>query len=425
MRHKTTMNPIRFNLRNPSSDKPQIIYLIYRYIYKNKKVKVHLSTGEKIPPSFWDDRKQRVKTNLQHSKSDYLIINQRLNEFEDKTIEVYREFRNTIPADQFKTKILKRMDLIEDDSKLTFIEFFEQHLRSIEDEKGKQHQTYKNYKTILSHLKAVQEFTGTPISYDDINYQFVENYKQWWFSKDGSNSVNTISAYFSKMKSVLKLAYKKGYHKNMAFDDKDLSIKGAKTKNKIRLTNDELNAFKALDLSKEEELERVRDLAYAMTMVGVRFSDIRKISLDKIKTDGKNKYLEIATKKTVKPVLLPVLPDLEEILQKYNGRLPIMSEQHLNRTIKPILKRCIPNSTYTRIYSENGKTKADDCYKWQYASSHAMRRTFASNFYSMGVPLKAIQNILGHSSERMTRIYLDLDSEEFLNDFYKAIEDKK
>ncbi|MEL6944141.1 MAG: phage integrase SAM-like domain-containing protein, partial [Bacteroidota bacterium] len=353
----------------------------------------------------------------QYSKSDYLVINQILNEYEATTIEIYREHQNSLSPEKFKEEILKRMDLLEDEEVMTFTKYFEQHLKEIEKQKGKTHQSYKNKKTIYNHLLELEKYTGKAIGFDDFNFDLMKAYQDWWIAKDGSNSINTIANYWSKMKGVLKLGFRDKLHANLAFDDKDLTIKKVKTKLKIRLTDEEVKRLISLDLSDNEVLERVQDVAIAAIHCGLRISDYQSLSLDRLKTDEKgNKYIEVVTKKITKPVILPVLPELEKVLKKYDGKLPIMSDQHFNRKFKEVLQRCIPNSTYTRIYNENGKTISENCFKWQYASSHACRRTFATHFYLVHkVPVLSLMAILAHATESQFFEYIDVSNLEGLD----------
>lgn len=112
--------------------------------------------------------------------------------------------------------------------------------------------------------------------------------------------------------------------------------------------------------------------------------------------------------KTKNEVSIPIMPELRSILEKYNYQLPTMQPQPFNRTIKDVLKVAIPESTYLRIYSEGGVTKSERVAKWEFASSHAGRRTFASNRYMEGWSLRKIKNILGHASEKQTEEYMDI-----------------
>jgi len=65
---------------------------------------------------------------------------------------------------------------------------------------------------------------------------------------------------------------------------------------------------------------------------GLRVSDLRRVNLDTISED-KSMILMQATK-TDEAIKLPILPEAEEILSKYDYKLPFISDQKYNKAIK-------------------------------------------------------------------------------------------
>ena len=126
--------------------------------------------------------------------------------------------------------------------------------------------------------------------------------------------------------------------------------------------------------------------------------------------------------KTKKPVSIPMMSELTTVLKKYDYNLPTMQPQPFNRSLKEVLKKAIPDSTFLRIYSEGGRTKSETVPKWKFASSHAGRRTFASNRYMEGWSLRKIMNILGHASEKQTEEYMDISDWELTERDVKIVE---
>ena len=68
----------------------------------------------------------------------------------------------------------------------------------------------------------------------------------------------------------------------------------------------------------------------------------------------------------------------------------------------------IPESCFTRVYSEAGQKKTEQAYKWVHVSSHAGRRSFASNMFEKVGSAYAIMQITGHESEKSFFTYIDL-----------------
>ncbi|MEM8525895.1 MAG: site-specific integrase [Bacteroidota bacterium] len=422
---KRRTNAVRFNLKEVNANRRTPIFLIFRYSYKGKNVKLKFSTGESVHPKFWDSSRCRIKTNLMSSTDDHVAINEKLSRFEEVTLAIYRE-KSGMSFQQFKDQILLRMGYTDDNPSPTLKEFFRIRLEELEKAKGRNHRTTKNFRTICNHFDSVCDYIGEEVDYDDFDYNFIEAYKNWWFAKGGNNSINTISNYFSKMKATLKQAHKKGYHSNDIYEQKDFSIKGVKTEKKVVLTLAELNALIDLELEEGSTFDVVRDITVAAIHCGLRVSDYQKINLDSIKTHKDHKYIEIPTQKIAgKVVAIPVLPILENLLKKYDGTLPTFAQQHINTEIKKILRMIIPDSSYTWVRSENNRRIAEKRFKHQDFATHDCRRTFATIFYKMGVPVFSLMQILGHSTEKQFFDYIDLSVEDSLDAFFDVVDSRE
>lgn len=117
-------------------------------------------------------------------------------------------------------------------------------------------------------------------------------------------------------------------------------------------------------------------------------------------------------------------PLVRAILDKYDGKLPPIHPNEMNKLIKAI--GLLLGWTHDCGFDEkrlNPKRGRRFC---DMLLSHTARRSFATNAYKAGVPLPSIQAITGHSSEAQLRRYLKLDAEEkaviALKDFKGIIE---
>jgi integrase len=156
-------------------------------------------------------------------------------------------------------------------------------------------------------------------------------------------------------------------------------------------------------------LERVRDLFLLGCHTGLRFSDWWKLSRANLNVkDPDNPYFEIVTKKTDQSVIIPLLPDAEEILEKYDYQLPKISAQKFNEYIKEVCELAIGEETFLRIYSEAGQMKNERVAKWTRVSSHAARRSFVTNYWERGMPVSLIMQITGHTTEAQFFEYIDV-----------------
>lgn len=182
----------------------------------------------------------------------------------------------------------------------------------------------------------------------------------------------------------------------------------------IYLTVEELDAMRALDLSKKIGLEKVRDLFIIGCYTGLRFSDLKAIQKENIITSQGVKILKIKTQKTTKLVEVPINPIVEEILAKYGGVPPkVISNQRTNDHLKIIGKSSGINQEYPLTTFREGKQRhVEHKLKYELITTHTARRSFATNSYKAGVSTIDIMRITGHRTEEQFMKYLRLSNEE-------------
>lgn len=78
-----------------------------------------------------------------------------------------------------------------------------------------------------------------------------------------------------------------------------------------------------------------------------------------------------------------------------------------------------------RIFSEGGKTKQERLEKYKMVSSHCARRSFASNFYDLGIPAFIIMQITGHATEKQFFEYIDLSQKDLAKKFYRKVKEAR
>ncbi len=220
-------------------------------------------------------------------------------------------------------------------------------------------------------------------------------------------------------------ALRREYHTNTKFQQTGFAIKRVKVKNKIRLNPNEVKTIMQYDFSEKPFLDKVRDMFIAACFSGLRISDWGNINRSHLIDHNGRLFIQLMMAKTKNVVYIPVMDELLVILKKYDYELPTMASQVFNRSIKEVLKLAIPDSTFLRVYSEGGTVKDEIAPKWKFVSSHAGRRTFASNRYMEGWALRTIKNILGHASEAQTEEYMDISDLELADREARLLELQK
>ena len=137
-----------------------------------------------------------------------------------------------------------------------------------------------------------------------------------------------------------------------------------------------------------ESLERVRDLFIFQTYTCLRYSDLALFDTSLIQEIKGTKVYIRNSCKTNKPFTVPLLPQVLDILKKYNNRLPIISNVKYNLYLKAMAQAAkldIPLTT------------------------HWARHTGATLLLNEGVDIKIVSKICGHSSIRITeQVYAKL-----------------
>lgn len=426
----TRVPKVHFYLDHSSKDIPYIFF-IFRYqnpLRINERGKfiredLKYAIGEKVPVKYWDVDLQMAKESIHFA--DGKKINKKIADIRAAIQNIYdSHIHNGMPGaisrEDFKKELDYQMGFLvrpeEEQKKIpTLFEFIDTYLK---DEKHKL-STFKKYNTTFVHLKNYAKERGKDLTYDSIDWSFRNDFLKYLYAPPRKMATNTTAKMLSIVKLFLKESHKLKYHVNEIFKEDGFSPKLVKTKNKVRLSLEELDTLLNLDLSGNARLERVRDLFIVGCFSGLRFSDWHKIGKDQLFNSGGVEMIRVMAEKTRKYTPIPLLPELKQILEKYEYQLPAISSQKFNQYIKEVVQIALADTTFLRIYSEAGQLKDETIQKWQKVSSHAARRSFVSNFLQLEVPPTLIMAITGHSTEKQLYAYADIEQDELVASFAK------
>ena len=166
------------------------------------------------------------------------------------------------------------------------------------------------------------------------------------------------------------------------------------------LTREEFARLVELELP-SEYLRHARDLFVFQTYTCMAYVDLAAFDAAKI-VDVKGRPMYVGRRgKTNQKFTFLVLPQAQEILDRYDGRLPMMSNQKYNQYVKMIAVMAGINKP---------------------VSSHWARHTGATLLLNSGVDMEVVSKVLGHSSTRMTRmIYAKMLDETIANAMEKMV----
>ena len=450
-----------FSLKDPKSKNESLIYM---KIYFNRE-RFTYSTGKKIFPKFWN--KSTGRPYLKNDEEGLIFkidkptlqrlndLNFILNQFEAETERIFRHFERDHIAPTIK-QIKREYDTvfnpeaIIEKEEMTLNKFISEYISDIETgkiltDKGERYKlgTIKNYKGFQTQFNEFQldprdrtqpKVTPNPkarkhikkpkkvkiinepkykkkiIDFKDVTIDFYDEFLSYFTLKN--YSPNTIGRHIKNLKTIMKAGKEKGYHQNSESERKKFKTLNVEVEN-IYLTEDEVNKIYNLDLSGNTQLDQARDIFLIGCYTAQRFSDFATISQKNLLTfDNGTKVLTLTQKKTGAKVFIPIRPQLEEILQKYQYQPPKIFEQKLNERIKEVGKLA-KIKVITLIEGIKGGLKViKEVPKYELIKTHTARRSGVTNMYLAGIPTLDIMKVSGHKTEREFLKYIKVSKEQ-------------
>lgn len=298
----------------------------------------------------------------------------------------------------------------------------------------------KSYKGFLAQVVAYEQNRHRRLDWDDITFDFYDDFKRFLIEKN--YSPNTIARHIKDMKTILYAAKDMHYTTRDDFTSKkwsadredvdniyinderlremaafDMSDYGEMRKRAIRFAKDEKERDDLLHALRRDTFRRnlgvARDIFVMGCITGQRISDYKRISKDMIETIvGERRFLHLKQQKTGKDVYIPYDDLMGDILQRYDGELPKVYDQHINERIKKV-GLLLGWTEPAGMMEHKGLMEYPSEKRFCDAiMTHTARRSFATNAYKAGISLSAIMAVTGHSSEEMLKRYLKLGSKE-------------
>ncbi|WP_395763000.1 phage integrase SAM-like domain-containing protein [Elizabethkingia anophelis] len=260
--------------------------------------------------------------------------------------------------------------------------------------------TFKRYKVFYNLIQRFEGFMMKELLISDVNSNFIRQFIL--FGTEELYSENTLYRTIHFVKTILNFAERKGIRTHV----RELNLRREKQKKEvISLTEKEILKIKSTIIPKD--LQPAKDWLIISCYTGQRFSDFMKFSKEKLLDVSGKTCIRFIQKKTQKEILLPLHPEVINILQLNRGEFPKpINIQHYNEQIKLIAKLAGINNSLKakkRIEHRNKKLIVE---KWQIISSHIGRRSFATNFYGK-IPTPLLMEATGHSTEQIFMRYIN------------------
>ena len=411
----------RFNLKNPDATSPTLINLILNY--KGKRFKV--STENSVPTKYWNKKTERVKENQEFSS--YSKINTDLDKKEATLKAAFDYFDKDSIVPETETLKAKYNEILLEPKKLnstqTIWDYFDEF---VEYQKGRiLLKSAMDYDQALrKHLKETETRYNIPLSFNALRSSgnFIDK-MDLYLTKHAKNadgesgfSLNAKGKQMKNVKAFLNWCFMKEYCPPFVLKH---IVKYSEEVDNIYLTTAEMDAIYDLKLTDIVEQE-TRDLFIVGCETGLRYSDFSRIKKEHFANDRIN----IFQTKVKSKVTIPISARLREILEKYNYSLPQRTDKGLtdfNENVRKIGELAEIKERVVIQQTRGTKRQEKFFYKYELMSSHTCRRSFCTNKFLKGVPVKVIMAISGHKTEKAFMKYLKLNNEEIVSAFSEQL----
>lgn len=414
---KSTMASVSFFLRGRNIDKESTIYIRFR----DKSVDVALPCPNlTCKPKDWKDGKCKSVSKRMRS-SDEDTINVKLIKLEAFILERFKEEQPEFDIKKWLKLKLSSNKADNPEFKTDVISFFDFFI----EKKAKEVSvgTIRDYKKKKNRLKEFISYknkidkTFTTLKFINLDNNFRLEFEKYYVDVH-KGDIATGMKVLKSLKTVCKSAelFDIEVHKHALSWEFDFEKVNRNKPKSIYLSFAELDKIRELDLSLEH-LDNARDWLLIACFTGQRVSDYLRFTAEMIVCDEEGRrYIEFKQQKTGKEMRIPILKEVEKVLEKNKGEFPYaISDVKLNLYIKQVCKKAEINHRMRGSISavigsdENGKKiirKVIGEYpKWQLVTSHIGRKSFATNFYSK-IPIGTLMFFTGHTSQQQLLEYI-------------------
>lgn len=336
-----------------------------------------LSTGVRLYSDQWSE-KTKVKNTVQS-----LDLNERL----DTQMQNINEFINGLVKNKEPFSFDKLEHFLKySQTKESFIDFIK---RRVSERTDLRQGTLNTHASLITSL---EEF-GRIVYFTDVTTANIMHYDNFLHGK--YNKQTTIHGYHKRLKRYINEAVKYDLLKDNPYNK--LKFERGKSEGIKYLTLEQIKQIQDLK-TVSESIERVRDLFVFQCFTGLSYADLFNFDFSGVIKKGNKFFIRDVRVKTEEEYFLMLLKPAMEILQKYDFKLPVISNYQYNLRLK--------------VVQELARIK-------QNLHSHMARHSFAVMALNMGVSIENLAKMMGHTDIKTTQIYAKVLNKSVQEEFEK------
>lgn len=373
-------------------------------VCKDRKRK-YISIGLSINPIYWDFTKNAPKPQCPNKEDLTTLITQKLHAYSEQIME-FKAMDRDYTASTLVEKVSKPSKL------KTVGEVFLEQMQALRDAQRLSYmltiqQTYNSLMEFNKHLN---------IYFVDIDVPWLKRYETW-LRKHGLSG-NTIKGRFVDIRTMYNIAVDENLVKVEHYPFRKFKISKLQQETAKRAITKE-DVTRIMEYKTKNKLVQfaIDIFTFSYIMGGINFVDIASLTKENI-MDNRLVYIRQKTKKLIQ---LPLQDKAIELIEKYHDDnnphlFPILlayhktEQQRLNRVHKVIVN---VNKRLKKIGKELELPIT--------LTTYVARHSHATILKKAGVATSIISESLGHSSEKVTQIYLDSFGNEQMDDAMKNL----
>ncbi len=361
-------------------------------VCKDRKTR-YINLGVSTKAEHWDFEKNQPKSTCPNRELLEKLITNKISEVKSKIVELKSEDKE-FSATTLVEKVSNPIKVI------TVGELFKRHIHCLEEEKRTGYrlsiqQTYNSLIKFNRHLD---------IPFSEMDCNWLRRYETW-LRKQGK-SENTLGIRFRNIRTIFNIALDMELVRSEEYPFKKFKVSKLHQETAKRaLSKAEILAVINYPTESKGFYTRlaVALFTFSYFMGGINFVDMAYLT-EKSITDGRLIYYR---KKTSKLINLPLQEKAIKVLKSYQNTsrgylFPILSSEH--RTEQQKLNRL--HKVITKV-NKALKAIGEELHIPIKLTTYVARHSYATVLKRSGVATSIISESLGHSSEKVTQIYLD------------------